>query len=85
QLNIKTCQCRHYERRFEFEPDCIKLTRENLPDFEWLPMTCAYLGEPLIFGVTLPLGKPFIGACLGGAVGGALISYWKVATVITFG
>ena len=27
QLNIKTCQCRNYERRFEFEPDCIKLTR----------------------------------------------------------
>lgn len=42
QLNIKTCQCRNYERRFEFEPDCIKLTRENLPTFEWLPMTCAY-------------------------------------------
>lgn len=41
QLNIKTCQCRNYERRFEFEPDCIKLTRENLPTFEWLPMTCA--------------------------------------------
>lgn len=39
QLNIKTCQCRNYERRFEFEPDCIKLTRENLPTFEWLPMT----------------------------------------------
>ena len=38
QLNIKTCQCRNYERRFEFEPDCIKLTRENLPTFEWLPM-----------------------------------------------
>ena len=26
QLNIKTCQCRNYERRFEYEPDCIKLT-----------------------------------------------------------
>ncbi|AMO81334.1 YcgN family cysteine cluster protein [Obesumbacterium proteus] len=41
-LNIKTCQCRHYERRFEYEEDCIKLTRENLETFEWLPPTCAY-------------------------------------------
>ena len=39
QLNIKTCQCRNYERRFEYEPDCIKLTRDNLPTFEWLPPT----------------------------------------------
>ncbi|MCW6542660.1 PTS transporter subunit EIIC [Yersinia ruckeri] len=50
-----------------------------------LPVGILGIGEPLIFGVTLPLGKPFIGACLGGAIGGALISYWKVATVITFG
>jgi PTS system sucrose-specific IIC component len=50
-----------------------------------LPVGLLGIGEPLIFGVTLPLGKPFLGACLGGAVGGALISYWKVATVITFG
>lgn len=46
-----------------------------------LPVGILGIGEPLIFGVTLPLGRPFIGACLGGA----LISYWKVATVITFG
>lgn len=50
-----------------------------------LPVGLLGIGEPLIFGVTLPLGKPFIAACLGGAVGGALISYCKVATVITFG
>ncbi|PLR34810.1 PTS sugar transporter subunit IIC [Chimaeribacter coloradensis] len=50
-----------------------------------LPVGILGIGEPLIFGVTLPLGKPFLGACLGGAVGGALISYWKVSTVITFG
>ncbi|VDZ78508.1 putative cytoplasmic protein [Salmonella bongori] len=56
QLNIKTCQCRHYERRFEFEPDCIKLTRDNLPDFEWLPMTCAY--RLLAEGQTLPAWHP---------------------------
>lgn len=50
-----------------------------------LPVGLLGVGEPLIFGVTLPLGKPFLGACLGGAVGGALISYFKVATVVTFG
>ncbi|WP_318376224.1 PTS transporter subunit EIIC [Enterobacter sp.] len=50
-----------------------------------LPVGLLGIGEPLIFGVTLPLGKPFLGACLGGAVGGAMISYFKVATVITFG
>jgi PTS system sucrose-specific IIC component len=50
-----------------------------------LPVGILGIGEPLIFGVTLPLGRPFVAACLGGAVGGALISYWKVATVITFG
>ncbi|WP_338557525.1 PTS transporter subunit EIIC [Erwinia sp. E_sp_B04_7] len=50
-----------------------------------LPVGILGVGEPLIFGVTLPLGRPFIAACLGGAVGGAVIGYAKVATVITFG
>ena len=58
QLNIKTCQCRNYERRFEFEPDCIKLTRENLPTFEWLPMTCAY--RLLAEGKDLPAWHPLL-------------------------
>ena len=33
-----------------------------------LPVGVLGIGEPLIYGVTLPLGKPFICACLGGAV-----------------
>ena len=32
------------------------------------------VGEPLIYGVTLPLGRPFIGACIGGAAGGAIVA-----------
>lgn len=32
------------------------------------------IGEPLIYGVTLPLGKPFLTACLGAGVGGAFIA-----------
>ena len=37
-----------------------------------LPVGIMGVGEPLIYGVTLPLGKPFIGACIGGAFGGAV-------------
>ena len=37
-----------------------------------LPVGILGVGEPLIYGVTLPLGKPFLGACVGGACGGAV-------------
>lgn len=37
-----------------------------------LPVGIMGIGEPLIYGVTFPLGKPFIGACIGGACGGAV-------------
>ena len=39
------------------------------------------IGEPLIYGVTLPLGKPFVGACLGAALGGASMAIFKVGAV----
>jgi sucrose PTS system EIIBCA or EIIBC component len=35
----------------------------------------------LIFGVTLPLGRPFLTACLGAAVGGAFQAVFKTATI----
>ena len=43
-----------------------------------LPVGIMGIGEPLIYGVTLPLGKPFIGACIGGAFGGAFIALVEV-------
>ncbi|WP_022794796.1 PTS transporter subunit EIIC [Marinococcus halotolerans] len=36
-----------------------------------LPVGFLGIGEPLLYGVTLPLGRPFVTACLGAAVGGA--------------
>ncbi|EPI01448.1 PTS system N-acetylmuramic acid-specific EIIBC component family protein [Enterococcus faecalis 13-SD-W-01] len=36
-----------------------------------LPVGILGIGEPLIYGVTLPLGRPFITACIGGGIGGA--------------
>ena len=37
-----------------------------------LPVGIMGVGEPLIYGVTLPLGRPFVAACIGGAAGGAV-------------
>ncbi|GHF46652.1 permease [Streptomyces mashuensis] len=38
-----------------------------------LPAGLLGIGEPLIYGVSLPLGRPFVTACAGGAVGGGVV------------
>lgn len=38
-----------------------------------LPVGILCIGEPLIYGVTLPLGRPFITACIGGGIGGGVL------------
>lgn len=38
-----------------------------------LPAGFLGVGEPLIYGVSLPLGRPFITACIGGAFGGGFV------------
>lgn len=42
-----------------------------------LPVGFLGIGEPLLYGVTLPLGRPFITACMGGALGGAFQALMK--------
>ena len=44
-----------------------------------LPAGVLGVGEPLIYGVTLPMGKPFITAGLGAGFGGAFCMAFKVA------
>ncbi|QLE73463.1 PTS alpha-glucoside transporter subunit IIA [Streptomyces rectiverticillatus] len=38
-----------------------------------MPAGLLGIGEPLIYGVSLPLGRPFVTACIGGAFGGAFV------------
>ena len=45
-----------------------------------LPAGLLGVGEPLIYGVTLPLGKPFLTAGLGAGFGGALVMAMEVAS-----
>ncbi|ERI93649.1 putative PTS system sucrose-specific EIIBC component [Clostridiales bacterium oral taxon 876 str. F0540] len=54
----------------------VKTKNQRLKKTIWsaLPVGILGVGEPLIYGVTLPLGKPFLGACIGGAFGGAVMA-----------
>lgn len=50
-----------------------------------LPVGILGVGEPLIYGVSLPLGRPFITACVGGGIGGAVIGLFGNVGAITIG
>lgn len=46
-----------------------------------LPVGVLGIGEPLMYAVTLPLGKPFITACLGSGFGGLLATLFHLGTI----
>lgn len=46
-----------------------------------MPVAILGIGEPMLYGVILPLGKPFITASLAGGIGGAFIAASKVQTI----
>ncbi|MFF9059824.1 PTS transporter subunit EIIC [Streptomyces sp. NPDC014882] len=43
-----------------------------------LPAGLLGVGEPLVYGVSLPLGRPFLTACVGGAAGGAFVGFFAM-------
>ncbi|MDN4504354.1 YcgN family cysteine cluster protein [Alteromonadaceae bacterium BrNp21-10] len=57
-LNTKSCSCSQYERRTEFVPDCIKLTKDNLDDIFFMPNSCSY--RRLHEGRGLPSWHPLL-------------------------
>ena len=50
-LDCDTCRCTDYKHRFERQKECIKLDKNKIGKFKWLPETCAYRliheGKPL--------------------------------------
>lgn len=61
-LDCETGACSDYANRRSFVPDCIQLTLEDLPNYRWLPPTCAYRlrfeGQPLPTWHPLITGDP---------------------------
>ena len=41
-LDVVSRECRIYERRFEINPECVKLTEELVRELRWLPDSCGY-------------------------------------------
>lgn len=61
-LDLNTGKCGDYLNRFKLGTECTKLTKKNLPQFGWLPQTCAYRllyeGKPLFDWHPLISGNP---------------------------
>lgn len=61
-LDIHSGHCRDYGTRQQRVPACIKLHPRDIPDFHWLPQTCAYrlvaAGQPLPSWHPLLTGDP---------------------------
>ncbi len=45
-LDVITRRCKIFERRFEINPHCVKLTEELVPQLNWLPPDCGYRPPP---------------------------------------
>ena len=41
-LDTETCRCTDYTNRCTIQPDCVKLSPENLSLLDIMPSTCAY-------------------------------------------
>lgn len=59
----------------------VKNTRMEKTIIGALPAGLLGVGEPLIYGVTLPMGKPFITAGLGAGFGGAFVMLMHVMAI----
>lgn len=61
-LDIESCRCLFYEKRFEYTISCLELTADYAASLKWLPKTCAYrrvaLGKDLLWWHPLVSGDP---------------------------
>jgi uncharacterized cysteine cluster protein YcgN (CxxCxxCC family) len=57
-LDLSSCRCSNYARRWDFVPDCVQLFPQFIGRAPWLPPTCAY--RLLHEGKDLPPWHPLV-------------------------
>lgn len=60
-LDLNTARCKDYENRTRRVPQCHRLTPETVPQYDWLPETCAY--RRVHFNQPLPEWHPLLSGC----------------------
>tara|TARA_B110000971_G_C20022432_1_gene507034 strand:+ start:1357 stop:1812 length:456 start_codon:yes stop_codon:yes gene_type:complete len=77
QLDLGTCRCKAYEQRTQIVSDCVKLTKDNLGQIDFMPPSCAYRllneGKPLPDWHPLLTGTPDSVVAAGMSVHGRVI------------
>lgn len=61
----------------------LRTTNEKLKRYvrDSIPVGILGVGEPLMYAVTLPLGRPFVTACLGSGFGGAVATHLHIGAI----
>jgi uncharacterized protein len=81
-LDHKTCRCTDYAHRLKQVPDCLSLKPEDVAEFHWLPVTCAYRliaeGSPLPEWHPLVSGDPDSVNKAGISVAGRVLSETEI-------
>ena len=77
-LDMETCRCRRYRERHKLVPECLPLDARSLPQYGWLPPTCAYRrineGRGLAWWHPLVSGDPATVVQAGVSVQGNVVS-----------
>lgn len=60
-LDIDHSRCSDYKNRLKKVPGCHKLTPKNVPNYTWLPDTCAY--RRVYLNQPLPTWHPLLTGC----------------------
>ncbi len=77
-LDTSNCRCTQYEKRTELVPSCVKLRREDVDSFHWLPANCAY--RLINEGKPLPEWHPLVSGNQNSVIesGCSVLSYYEV-------